>query len=338
MLAHSVLKLRGMTECGLLQLVFNFLKIFKAKIIYEIRKMKLNPNCLNIDSRKISKKIEKFIKEKVKEFKKNGIVIGISGGIDSTTVLKLCINAIGKNKVTGIILSEKGGNPDAEKYAKYVTRKFGIKTKTIDLSKSLENLGVYNFPLSFLPGRKLKEFAVRKFMRLKKDSFSKSLTGKEGLFLKARINSNAKQRMRLVYLYYFAEQNNLLVAGSAHRTEDFTGLFVKFGIDNLADIMPLKDLYRTQILQISEFIRVPEKIIKRTPNIDVMPGVEDKYNDLLGINYDVVDLILYGLDKGIKIESISEQLEVNKKHVKKIKWLIEYSTFLREGSLYPKIN
>ncbi len=323
-------------------LFFLFYKIFKLKKLNI--NMKLTPNSLKINPEKVSKKIEEFIRKKFKESKKEGIVIGISGGLDSTVVLKLCINAIGKEKVIGVILTEKQGNPDAERYALFVAKKLGIKTRTIDISGSLKNLGVYNFPLSYLPGRKLKAFAVKKFInfyksRHKKNPFFDSIAGKKNaLVLKSRAGSYAKQRTRLVYLYYFADKNNLLAVGSAHRSEDLTGLFVKFGIDDNADLMPLKDLYRTQILEIARYLKIPEEIIRRTPNPDIIPGIDDKYKDLLGINYEVVDLILYGVEKGMKNEDIAKQLKINKGKVKKIREIIKNSFFLRNPSLYPKIN
>jgi len=306
--------------------------------------MKLKESCLKINSEKISRKIEKFIKEKVKEFKKEGIAMGISGGLDSTTILKLCINAIGKEKVIGIILNEKQGNPDAEKYAKFIAKKFGIKIEIFDISTSLKNLGVYNFILSYIPGRKLRTFAVKKFLNFHKNKYGKEAFDsdmhgeKDKLFSKARANSNAKQRMRMVYLYYFAEKNNLLVVGSAHRSEDLTGLFVKFGIDDNADLMPLKDLYRTHILQLARYLKIPKEVIKRSPNPDVILGIEDKYKDLLGINYDKIDLILFGLDKGMKVSEIAKQLKIDKKQVASIKQLVKDSAFLRNGSLYLKLN
>ena len=138
--------------------------------------------------------------------------------------------------------------------------------------------------------------------------------------------------------YLIAEQNNWLVVGAAHKSEDLVGLYVKFGVDDCADLMPLKDLYRTQILMLAEYLGVPEEIRTRTPNPDLIPGVEDKYLDILGIPSATVDLILYGLEHAMTDADISSQTGVPEKKVGEIRTLVKNTEHMRNASQAPDIE
>lgn len=300
--------------------------------------MKLTKQVFKIHAKKVSARIEKFIKEKMKEFKREGIVVPISGGLDSSVIAALCVGAVGKDKVIGLILPEKQGNPEAEIYAKKIADFLKIKTKKFDISNTLDSLGTYSFILSYIPSQKLREKVVKKFLALGKENpFVKGIKGtKSKLISKGLSKIYIKQRIRMVLLYRFAEENNLLVVGSAHKSEDLTGLFVKFGVDDAADLMPLKNLYRSQILQIAKFLKIPQEIINRTPNPDVIPGVKDKYFDVLNLNSEKIDLILYGLEKNMPCKQIAKQLELKEDKVREIKKLKELTYHMRNPSLAPK--
>lgn len=95
-----------------------------------------------------------------------------------------------------------------------------------------------------------------------------------------------KQGIRLMATYKYAEENNLLVVGSAHKSEDLVGLYVKFGVDDAADVMPMKIFYRTHILQLADSLGIPGKITSKSPNPDLISGVTDKYKDVLNISSD----------------------------------------------------
>jgi NAD+ synthase len=147
----------------------------------------------------------------------------------------------------------------------------------------------------------------------------------------------AKHRMRMVLVYFYGESNNLLIVGAAHLSEDMTGLFSKFGIDNNADIMPLGNLYRTQILQLAKYLGVPERILNKPSSPDLIPGVEDKYIYLIGLPSEKVDLILFGLEKGMGPEDISKQIGVSPSKVNYIKELTKRSFHMRHPSIMPDL-
>ena len=138
--------------------------------------------------------------------------------------------------------------------------------------------------------------------------------------------------MRLVVTYLLAEEHNLLVVGSAHKSEDMLGLFVKFGVDDVADLMPLKNLYRSQILQLAAYLGVPEEILARTPNPDLIPGVEDKYMDMIGLSYDTLDPLLYGLEHGLADEEIASQLGLPLEQVRQIRSVVSLTEHMRNPS------
>ncbi len=148
----------------------------------------------------------------------------------------------------------------------------------------------------------------------------------------------AKQRARLIAVYKFAEERNLLVCGSAHKSEDYVGLYVKFGVDDAADIMPLKYLYRTQILQLAEHLNVPPEIRARTPNPDLVPGVSDKYRDILHLESGKLDLLLYGIERGMKTNLIAEALDIPQKKVLEIEELVRLTAHMRNPVMAPVLN
>jgi len=154
-------------------------------------------------------------------------------------------------------------------------------------------------------------------------------------FLKYSSKICGRQRARLLYAYKYAEENNLLLVGATHKTERSVGLFVKFGIDDCADLMPLKNIYRSQILQIGQYLDVPAEILNRTPNPDMVPGVTDKYVSYLDLPAKQVDLILLGLEWRMTPKEIAEQLKLNEGKVIEIIEIVKLTEMQRNPSLSP---
>ncbi|MGE5642451.1 MAG: hypothetical protein ACM3Y8_05510, partial [Byssovorax cruenta] len=99
-----------------------------------------------------------------------------------------------------------------------------------------------------------------------------------------------------------------------------------------ADLMPLKNLYRSQILQLATFLGVPDVIVNRTPNPDIIPGVSDKYMDILGLSYEVLDLMVYGIEHGFENDDIASQLNQPVEKVGQIRKLVEETEHMRRPS------
>jgi NAD+ synthase len=300
--------------------------------------MRLSAEVFAIEAAVVSLRIEGFIANAMSELRRDGVVVTMSGGLDSSTVAALAVRAVGADRVTGLLLPEKQGNPDARRYALLMAGQLGIGTQTFDLSPLLERIGAYRFPLARIPVRAVREVAVKGYLALTRaNPYVQGLRGEgSSLFRKGFSSSNVKHRMRLVATYRFAEENNLLVVGCAHKSEDLVGLFVKYGVDDCADVMPLKNLYRSHILQLASYVGVPQEIIERTPNPDILAGISDKYYDVLGLKADVLDLILFGLiEAGLSCSEIADALGLDEGKVTEIEEIVSLTSHMRNHSQAP---
>ncbi len=301
--------------------------------------MRLNPQSLDLSPEQTSKKIEDFIRFYFKHGTWNKIVVPISGGLDSSVTAALCVQAIGKDKVVGLKLPERKGNPAASKYANQLAEYLKFTTKTIPITKGIKVMHGYRFILSWFPTRALKSILVTKYLSgAKENLYVKTLKGEgTSMMYKSMAAIYIKQRVRLIYTYQYAEANNYMVVGAANRTETMIGMFAKFGIDHLAEIMPIKPLYRSQILQLAEYLGIPNTIISRSPNPDVLPGVTDKYKDFIGTDAQTIDLILHGIEKEMEPEEIAEHLDIPEETIAQIQSAVNYSRHMRTFSQEPNL-
>jgi NAD+ synthase len=305
-----------------------------------IMETQLTQAVFQTDVARVAEHIASFIENKCVEFHRDGALVSLSGGLDSSTVLALTVRALGPERVKALLLPEKQGNPDALKFAHLVASRFGVETITRDISRILRALGTYNFILSRLPTRRARAKAYHTYITHHDKNPFLELAQGEGSEMMRRGFAlyTMKQRARLVVEYLVSDQNNLLVVGSAHKSEDLVGLYVKFGVDDCADLMPLKNLYRSQILLLAEYLGVPDEVRQRKPNPDLIPGVEDKYLDMLGISSEVVDLVLYGLEHGMNDAEISMQTALPMDKVQEIRDLIKNTAHMRNASQAPDLD
>lgn len=301
--------------------------------------MILTPELFRCNTEKTVELEEEYIREHLHRMNRKGAVVAISGGLDSSAVAALCVRALGRERVRGLLLREKQGNPDARRYARMIADHLGIKTTTLDVSPALKKLGVYRFITSLVPSRKLAGKMVKAYMR----SYSGNpyLDHKKGadvpIIHKGFAVLNAKHRVRLVYAYKFVEERNLMLVGCAHKSEDLLGLYVKFGIDDCADLMPFGQMYRSHVLRLAEYLGVPEEIRNRPPSPDILPGIDDKYADVLGLDSQTVDLILVGLETKMDPADIARQTGVEQAQVEEMAELRERTYHMRRHSITPDL-
>lgn len=297
--------------------------------------MNFHRNILRIDCRNEVEHICSFIKQQTIAMKRDGIVIGLSGGIDSALSAALCVKALGKEKVFGLILPEKESNPISAKYARKQAEELGIKTEAIDITPVLEEFGTYEkrdevireiFP-EYDSGYKLKITLPADL--LSKDAFNfftlKTENG-NGNVKSARLNkeslngivaaTNTKQRTRMMYLYYYAEMKNYLVCGTTNKSEVIQGYFVKYG-DGGVDIEPLAHLYKTQVYQLSEYLDVIKEIIDRAPSPDTFSFQVSDEEFYFRIPYDELDLLLYAWENNIVVSEVCEVMDLREEQVKR---------------------
>jgi NAD+ synthase len=250
--------------------------------------LELTSSVLFLDCCEVAARIERFIKDYVEKSGAKGIVVSLSGGLDSCTVAALSALAIGGNKVLGLMLPEEEaqGIKDID-HSRLVAKKFGFKTEKVDITPTLE--AFYESIPIFNSADKL-------------------------------CKGNVKARTRMVYTYYYANRLNILVCGSSDKSETMLGYFTKWG-DVAADISPLMDLYKTQVRELARDIGVPKSIIAKPSSPALWPG-QTAENEL-GVKYEQLDLILYGLEHFMKPKEIAEQLKVKRELIESVKrrWL-----------------
>ncbi len=250
--------------------------------------MKLTRDALKLDLPSVETRINRFIKDYVEECGAEGVVLGVSGGLDSSTTAALASLSLGGDKVLGISMPEEETYDDTDiQHSKLLAKKFGFNLQMIDISSTLkacfQSLPIY-------------------------DDTHKLSKG------------NVKARIRMVYLYYYSNKLNRLVCGASDKSETMSGYFTKWG-DGAADISPIMDLYKTQVRQLALHIGVPLEIVAKPPSPRLWPNQLAEKE--LGIKYETLDLILFGLEHFMKPQEIAEQLKLPIKLVEEVKrrWL-----------------
>jgi len=246
--------------------------------------LELTLSILDLPWQEIEAKIARFTKDYVEKACAKGVVLGLSGGIDSSTTAALSALALGGKNILGLVLpEEETRNTQDIDNAKSIAKKFGFKTELIDITPALE---------SFYKTTPIFDA---------KDNVSRG---------------NVKARMRMIYIYYYANKLGRLVCGSSDKSETMMGYFTKWG-DVAADISPLMDLYKTQVRNLAKHLGVPKKIIEQAPSPNLWPG-QLAENELV-IKYEQLDLVLYGLEHFMKTKEIARQLGMKEELVNKIK-------------------
>ena len=301
--------------------------------------MGLVPEHLWIDSARVSQELETFIKTSVGDFNREGVIISLSGGMDSSVVLALSVAAVGSNKVLGLIMPERDSSQDSESDARLLVETLGVRVEKIELTPILSEMGIYHhIPRSVFARRKIAGAAVRGSYKLHTRLTGERLflSGLEGTNLGPLKRANAyyrmKHRLRMVLLYSYAERENLLVVGTVNRTEFLIGFFVKYG-DSAADITPLLSLYKTQVRLLAKFLHIPERILNKAPSPDLIPGITDEF--AIGIPYEKLDLVLSGLDMNMAMKDIAAKTGVKQKTIEYVKELVRRSEHMRTSPLVP---
>jgi NAD+ synthase len=228
-----------------------------------------------LDYNQIMTEIQEWIKYYIDSANVNGIVVGISGGIDSAVTTTLCVNAIGKENVIGLGLP-CSSNPQDLKDAEEIAQILGIKFIKIELTE------IYN-----------------KFLDITKNIIE----------FNQMASANLKPRLRMMTIYFIAQSlGKNLVVGTSNRTEIAIGYFTKFG-DGAADFEPIGSLYKCEVREIAKLLNLPEKIIKKPPSAGLWPDQTDEGE--IGITYDILDEIIYRIDNKLNLDELNQE-NVNK--------------------------
>ena len=232
-------------------------------------------------------RLERFLATHLEDAGARRLVVGMSGGLDSSVTVALCARALGGQRVLGISLPEKETrNEKALEDARLVASKYRVLFKVIDLTPIVE---------------------------ASRDSLSAKKT-------KGIPWGNIKARLRAMVLYYFANTEQGLVVGTGDKSEIMLGYFTKFG-DGACDVLPLADLYKTSVRGLARHLGIPERIRVKASSPELWPGQTAEKE--LGLSYEKLDRILWGLERWMTPEEIVEETRLRPALVRKVRqrWL-----------------
>ncbi len=258
---------------------------------------------LKLDFDLVKERIISFIREMVRGSDANGVVIGLSGGLDSSIVAFLLALALGPDRVLGLVMPSSTTLTQDVEDAFAVAEQLGIEVELVEIHP-------------------LEEAFAKVCPRYDPGNISAS--------------GNLKPRFRMATLYYYANLMNRIVAGTGNKSEIMIGYFTKYG-DGGVDMLPIGDLYKTQVRWLAEKLGVPDKIVWKTPSAGLWPGQTDEGE--IGVKYADLDLILYGLvELGYTQEKVSEETGIPMETVRKVAQMMARSEHKRKPIPIPPLQ
>jgi NAD+ synthase len=252
--------------------------------------------------------------------KRRGVVLGLSGGIDSSVCAALAVRALGAERVIALFMPETDSSPDSLALGRSIAEWLGIRSFLEDITPMLDGAGCYRRRdeaiRSVVPeyGPEYKSKIVLPPPGSAYNIFSVVVQAPDGTQTKARLTGDAylaivaatnfKQRVRKMTEYYYADRFNYAVIGTPNRLEYDQGFFVKNG-DGAADLKPIAHLYKTQVYQLAAHLDVPEEIRRRPPTTDTYSLAQSQEEFYFTLPYDKLDLCLYGLNAGMGADDIA---------------------------------
>lgn len=278
---------------------------------------------LELDCEKEIEKICTTLCESLTRFKRRGYVLGISGGIDSSVTLALCVKAVGVPRVLTLQMPERHSAHETDALGDLLAQKFNVANVSEPITPVLDALGFYKryddtvrkvipeyetgWTSKIVTSNVLEKKGITFFSVVARspsgEIIKKRLPAKE--YLEIIAATNFKQRTRKMLEYYHADRLNYAVAGTPNRLEYDQGFFVKLG-DGSADVKPIAHLYKTQVYALAEHLDIPEQIRKRPPTTDTysMPQGQDEF--FFSLPYNQMDICLFGKNHGRSTNDTAE--------------------------------
>jgi len=256
-----------------------------------------------VDYDEAARTITSFLRDYLSAAGAEGFVVGLSGGVDSSTAATLAVRAVGGDNVVGLIMPDRTSTPPEDiKDAKALARLLGIKHYEVPINDFLESY------------TKLPYY----------DPLDKVSLG------------NVKARIRMTLLYYYANTHNYLVLGTGDKSELLLGYYTKYG-DGGVDILPIGDLYKTQVRVLALKLDIPSKIARKPSSPRLWPG--QMAESELGLSYETIDLVLYAyFDLRIKPSDIPRATGVSRDVVREILRRVKATEHKRRPPPIPRIS
>ncbi|MGX9118481.1 NAD(+) synthase [Mesorhizobium sp. BHbsci] len=293
-------------------------------------------DALVLDARVEVDRIVQILREQVfGTLRRRGVVVGLSGGIDSSVVASLCARAFGKDKVLGIFMPERHSSGDSLRLGRSVAAQLGIDTILEDIAPALEAVGAYRRQIEAIQtvvpqygdGWKCKlvlasvlesnGLNITRLTVQDPEGKTDAVRLSPAAYLQIVAATNYKQRLRKMTEYYHADRLNYAVAGTPNRLEHDQGFFVKQG-DGIADLMPIVHLYKTQVYQLAEYLGVDEEVRRRPPTTDTFSMAQSQEEFYFALPYHLMDLCLYGLNHGISADEVAAAAGLTAAQVQKV--------------------
>ncbi|MFC1738376.1 NAD(+) synthase [Planctomycetota bacterium] len=295
--------------------------------------MEFHKDILKVDYKSEVERICSFIQRQVRAMKRDGIVIGLSGGVDSAVMSTIAVQAVGQDNVVGLVLPENESNPISRQYAVRHAEALGIEFREIDITPTVDSVVSYSWRDEYIkklvpgynPGCKYNIILPTDL--LDRDSFNfyvLQVKLNDGTVEKKRLNpqefrtitsfASIKIRARMIHLYAEAERRSLVVAGTTNRTEFILGDFCKYG-DGGTDIEALAHLYKNQVYQLAGYLNVIPEICEREPSPDTFSLPVNDQEFFFRIPFDKLDFLLYAWEHQVPLDQTSKVLGLSNEAV-----------------------
>ncbi|MCZ4090873.1 NAD(+) synthase [Sinorhizobium psoraleae] len=298
-------------------------------------KFAFSADSLKIDTAAETDRIVAGLRAQLRGMRKRGLVLGLSGGIDSSVSVALAVRAVGARNVFCLFMPENDSDPESLRLGRLVAETFGVEAIIEDIGPTLAAMGCYERRDAFIrelvpeygPGWASKIVIAN---ALEGDGYNISslvVQDPEGRQTKLRMPpsvylgivaaTNMKQRTRKQIEYYHADRLNFAVLGTPNRLEYDQGFFVKNG-DGAADVKPIAHLYKSQVYALAAHLGVPEEIRRRPPTTDTYSLEQTQEEFYFSLPYDRMDLCLYGLNNGVSAEEVARAAQLTAIQVERV--------------------
>lgn len=278
-------------------------------------KEELAEDSLNLDCVAAVERITSAIRGLLSSFRRRGLIVALSGGIDSSVTAALAVRAVGPPRVFGLHMPDKDSSAETLQLSTSISNHFGFESVTEEITRILDAVGCYARQEEAIrlaipdygAGWKSKIVLANAIEQKGFNYFYVVAQSPEGQLIKERLSieaylgvvaaTNFKQRIRKMMEYYHADRLNYAVTGTPNRLEYDQGFFVKLG-DGAADLKPIAHLYKSQVYQLAEFLGVPEDVRRRPPTTDTysLPQGQDEF--YFALPYEQMDLCLFAKNNG----------------------------------------
>jgi NAD+ synthase len=293
-----------------------------------VSQSQLHPEILAIDCEVEADRIARRMVEIVgRELRRRGVVIALSGGVDSSVCAALAVRALGTSKVYGLMLPERDSSDNSLTRARQVTECFGIAYGVQDIAPTLEALGCYHW----------RDEAIRRVFPDYASDWKSKITiagGRDGTFnyfklvvqspggelrearlplreyLQIVAATSFKQRTRKMVEYFHADRLNYAVIGTPNRLEYDQGFFVKNG-DGAADLKPIAHLYKTQVYALARHLGIPEEICNAAPTTDTYSLQQGQDEFYFALPYDKMDVALWAHNNQVAADELADYLGIS---------------------------